>query len=44
MGPWIANTCEYLLLRWQSATPHDYGLLILAVALSGWLLSRCRAS
>jgi hypothetical protein len=43
MSFWIANTCEYLLLRWQAATLHDYGVLVLVTTVSGWLLTRERA-
>lgn len=39
---WITNTCEFLLVRWQAATLHDYVMLILAVSLTGWFLTRRR--
>lgn len=47
MEAWIAQTGHYLhslLGRWQSATANDYTLLILAVAISGWFLTRRSAS
>lgn len=40
MHSWISNTCEFLLLRWQSATLQDYGALVLFVAVIGWLITR----
>ena len=39
---WISNTCEFLLVRWQAATFHDYVMLIIAVSLTGWFLTRRR--
>ena len=41
---WISNTFEFLLRSWQGATPYDYGQLILAIAVCGWLLSRRQAT
>jgi len=38
--PWVQHLCEGFTTGWTSATPADYGRLLLLIVAAGWALTR----